>query len=165
MGRGEYEATLPGEAVTGHFGLAVRDYSHSTAPNRRYPDLITQRLIKAALAGRSVPFPPGRLDELARRCTQKEDDAQKVERLARKAAAACWLSDRIGQEFDGLVTGASEKGTWVRLFDPPVEGRVEQGAHGLDVGDKVRVKLIHTDPERGFIDFARIGHVVVGRRV
>jgi len=162
LGRGEYEASFPGQEVTGHFGLAVTDYTHSTAPNRRYPDLITQRLVKAALAGQEVPYGREPLESLAARCTQKEDDAERVERLVRKAAAACLLSDRIGDEFDGIVTGAAPKGTWARIFDPPVEGRVEQGATGLDVGDRVRVKLIHTDPERGFIDFACIRHEATG---
>jgi exoribonuclease-2 len=157
LGRGEYAASFPDQEVTGHFGLAVSEYTHSTAPNRRYPDLITQRLLKAALAGHEPPYGPEALTALAAHCTQKEDDAQKVERLVQKAAAACLLGDRIGQEFDGLVTGASPQGTWVRVFDPPVEGRVEQGQEGLDVGDRVRVKLLRTDPERGFIDFARIG--------
>jgi exoribonuclease-2 len=158
LGRGVYEASFPGQEVTGHFGLAVSDYTHSTAPNRRYPDLITQRLVKAALAGQGVPYDRQPLESLAAHCTQKEDDAQKVERLLRKAAAACLLRDRVGQEFEGIVTGASDKGTWARIFDPPVEGRIEQGAAGLDVGDRVRVKLIRTDPERAFIDFACIRH-------
>jgi VacB/RNase II family 3'-5' exoribonuclease len=162
LGRGEYEASFPGQDVTGHFGLAVSDYTHSTAPNRRYPDLVTQRLVRAALAGQEVPYGREALETLAAHCTQRENDAQKVERLMRKATAACLLSGRIGHEFDGIVTGASPKGTWVRIFDPPVEGRVEQGAAGLDVGDRVRVKLIHTDPERGFIDFGRIRHEAVG---
>jgi len=156
LGRGEYEASFPGDRVTGHFGLAVSEYTHSTAPNRRYPDLITQRLLKAALAGARPPLTRGELDALAAESTLKEDGAQKIERLMRKAAAACLLAGRIGQEFDGLVTGASDKGTWARILDPPVEGRIERGATGLDVGDRVRVKLIHTDPERGFIDFARV---------
>jgi VacB/RNase II family 3'-5' exoribonuclease len=164
LGRGEYVASFPGADVTGHFGLAVSDYTHSTAPNRRYPDLITQRLLKAALAGQPAPYGREQLVTLASHCTRKEDDAQKVERLLRKAAAACLLDGQIGREFDGIVTGASPKGTWARIFDPPVEGRIEQGASGLDVGDRVRVKLIHTDPERGFIDFARAGHTAVGRR-
>ncbi len=164
LGRGEYVASFPGEDVTGHFGLAVGEYTHSTAPNRRYPDLITQRLLKAALAKEETPYDGEELVALARHCTQKENDAQKVERLLRKAAAACLLSDRIGQEFDGIVTGASPKGTWARIFEPPVEGRVEHGAEGLDVGDRVRVRLIHADPTRGFIDFARVGHTGVGRR-
>jgi exoribonuclease-2 len=163
LGRGEYEASFPGEAVTGHFGLAVSDYTHSTAPNRRYPDLVTQRLVRAALAKESAPYDRATLTALAAHCTQKEDAAQKVERLLRKAAAACLLSGRIGEEFDGIVTGASAKGTWARVFDPPVEGRIERNAEGLDVGDRVRVKLLHTDPERGFIDFARVGHQAAGR--
>ncbi len=159
LGRGEYVASFPGDEVSGHFGLAVSDYTHSTAPNRRYPDLITQRMIKAALTSAKVPYTRDRLEELATHCTVMEDSAQRVERLVRKATAACLLSSRVGQEFEGIVTGASSKGTWVRIFDPPTEGRVEQGEAGLDVGDRVRVKLIHTDPERGFIDFARSGGV------
>ena len=158
LGSGEYVASFPDEPLTGHFGLAVSQYTHSTAPNRRYPDLITQRMLKASLADAEVPYGRKELEALAANCTQKEDAAQKVERLVRKAAAACLLDGRIGQEFDGIVTGASPKGTWVRIFDPPVEGRIEQGAAGLDVGDQVRVKLIHTDAERGFIDFARTAH-------
>ncbi len=163
LGRGEYVASMPGQEVTGHFGLAVSDYTHSTAPNRRYPDLLTQRLLKAALAGKPVPYANDRLEALAVHCTKREDDVQKVERLLRKAAAACLLEGQIGREFDGIVTGASPKGTWVRIFDPPVEGRVERGAQGLDVGDRVKVKLIHTDPERGFIDFECTGHIGIGR--
>ncbi len=158
MGRGEYEASFPGQEVDGHFGLAVSNYTHSTAPNRRYPDLITQRLVRAALAGEDVPYGREPLKSLAAHCTRKEDDAEKVERLLRKAAAACLLSNRIGDEFEGIVTGASPKGTWARVFDPPVEGRIERGMAGLDVGDRVRVKLLDTDCERGFIDFACIRH-------
>jgi exoribonuclease-2 len=157
LGRGEYLATFPGQGVVGHFGLAVSEYTHSTAPNRRYPDLITQRLVRAALVGATIPYPHEDLAALATQCTLMEDGAQKVERLVRKAAAACILSRRIGQEFKGIVTGASAKGTWVRIFDPPVEGRVERGQEGLDVGDRVRVRLVHTNPERGFIDFHRVG--------
>jgi VacB/RNase II family 3'-5' exoribonuclease len=157
LGRGEYAVSFPGQVVDGHFGLAVREYAHSTAPNRRYPDLITQRLLKAALADADPPYAREELDTLAEHCTTQEDHAQKVERLVRKAAAACYLADRVGVEFDSLVTGASPKGTWVRVLDPPVEGRVVQGEHGLDVGDRVRVRLVHVDPERGFIDFARSG--------
>lgn len=154
LGRGEYVASFPGGDVSGHFGLAVSDYTHSTAPNRRYPDLITQRLLKAALAGNPVPYDREELESLAAHCTRKEDDVQKVERLLRKAAAACLLDGQIGRWFDGIVTGASPKGTWARIFDPPVEGRITRGMQGLDVGDRVRVRLTHTDPERGFIDFA-----------
>lgn len=157
MGAGEYVVERPGKEAPGHFGLAVRDYTHSTAPNRRYPDLLTQRLLKAALAGSAPPYAAAELDDLARHCTEKENDANKVERHLRKSAAALLLSSRIGDRFDGVVTGASEKGTWVRLFSPPVEGRVERGAAGLDVGDRVKVTLLSTDVERGFIDFARAG--------
>ena len=163
MGRGEYAVSFPGQPVTGHFGLAVTQYTHSTAPNRRYPDLITQRLVKAALAGTALPYKPDELSELATHCTEQEDAVQKVERLLRKSAAACYLADRVGAQFDGLVTGASPKGTWVRVFDPPVEGRVVEGSNGLDVGDRVRVKLVHVDPERGFIDFVRLAHMPAGR--
>jgi VacB/RNase II family 3'-5' exoribonuclease len=157
MGSGEYVVDLPGDTSPGHFGLAVKDYTHSTAPNRRFPDLITQRLLKAAMAERPVPYSNDELTRLAQHCTQKEDDANKVERLVRKSAAALLLESSIGQRFDGIVTGASEKGTWVRLFHPPVEGKVLRGVEGLDVGDRVRVELIGTDVERGFIDFARAG--------
>ncbi len=155
MGAGEYVIEEPGEKAVGHFGLAVKDYSHSTAPNRRYPDLVTQRLLKAALAGVQSPYSVDELDALAIQCTDREDDANKVERLVGKAAAALLLENRIGDYFDGIVTGASVKGTWVRIFNPPVEGKLEQGWDGLDVGDRVHVKLIGTEPERGFIDFAR----------
>jgi exoribonuclease-2 len=156
LGSGEYEATLPGEPVDGHFGLAATHYAHSTAPNRRYPDLITQRLVKAALGGAPCPYSGERLAKLAAHCTHQEDQAQKVERRVRKSAAACFLVERIGDEFDGFVTGASPKGTWVRALDPPVEGRAVEGAGDLDVGDAVRVRLVDADPERGFIDFAVI---------
>lgn len=155
IGRGEYDLDLPGGEPPGHFALAVRDYTHSTAPNRRFPDLITQRLLKAAMAGAPVPYTVKELADLAKRCTEREDDATKVERRMRKTAAALLLSGRIGESFDSVVTGASDKGTWVRLFRPPTEGRVVSGYQGLDVGDRVRVKLVHTDIERGFIDFVR----------
>ncbi|HMK91636.1 MAG TPA: RNB domain-containing ribonuclease [Thermoleophilia bacterium] len=154
LGRGEYAVSLPGQETEGHFGLAVREYAHSTAPNRRFPDIVTQRLVKAALASSAPPYSHERLFELADHCTTQEDNAQKVERRVRKSAAACYLADRLGEEFEGVVTGASAKGTWARTFDPPVEGRVVQGEDALDVGDKVRVRLIEADPERGFIDFA-----------
>ncbi len=155
LGPGEYVAELPGREAPGHFGLAVRDYGHATAPNRRYPDLATQRLVKAALADCPSRYAPEELTELATHCTRREDDAAKVERLVSKAAAALLLEGRRGDRFDGLVTGASPKGTWVRIFAPPVEGRVVEGEHGLDVGDRVRVRLVRTDVEAGFIDFAR----------
>jgi ribonuclease R len=155
LGSGEYEAEAPGATPPGHFGLAVKDYGHSTAPNRRYTDLITQRLLKAALEGRTPPYSLDKLNELAQRCTQKEDAAAKVERQVNKAAAALFLQDRIGEESDALVTGAGPKGTWVRVLDPPVEGMLVQGAHGADVGDRLRVRLVSVDVERGYIDFAR----------
>ncbi|MEO8503451.1 MAG: RNB domain-containing ribonuclease [Acidobacteriota bacterium] len=158
MGSGEYAVDLPGGSPTGHFGLAVKDYTHSTAPNRRYPDVITQRLLKSVLMKAPSPYSVGDLQSLAAHCTEQEDDAAKIERQVRKSAAALLLEDRVGQRFDGFVTGASEKGTWVRLVRPPVEGRLEQGWQGLDVGDRVSVKLISTDVERGFVDFARVGH-------
>ena len=157
MGSGEYAVDAPGGAPSGHFGLAVRDYTHSTAPNRRYPDVITQRMLKAALVGAPPPYSLAELEELARHCTEQEDDAARIERQVRKSAAALLLEGRIGQRFQGLVTGASEKGTWVRLLTPPVEGRVERGWEGLDVGDRVEVKLISTNVDCGFIDFARVG--------
>jgi len=155
MGAGEYVVELPGQEPIGHFGLAVRDYTHSTAPNRRFPDLIAHRLVKAALAGAKPPYDAGELGSLADHCTQAEDAANKVERQVRKSAAAYVLKNRIGEKFDGIVTGASEKGTWVRVFHPPVEGKVVHGAAGLDIGHRTRVKLIDVNVERGFIDFAR----------
>jgi exoribonuclease-2 len=155
MGAGEYVLEVPGQTPIGHFGLAVRDYTHSTAPNRRYPDVITQRILKAALDERPDPYGNGELASLARHCTDQEDAADKVERLVRKAAAALLLQSRIGERFDGVVTGASDKGTWARVFAPPVEGKVVRGEEGLKVGDKVRVELLSTDVEHGFIDFAR----------
>jgi VacB/RNase II family 3'-5' exoribonuclease len=155
IGRGEYALDLPGGKAPGHFALAVKDYTHSTAPNRRFPDLITQRLLKAALAGAPLPYTIPELTELAKHCTDQEDAATKVERQVNKSAAALLLSGKIGQQFDVIVTGAADKGTWVRLLQPPTEGRLMQGTQGLKVGDHIRVKLIHTDVQRGFIDFAR----------
>ncbi|MFA6243872.1 MAG: RNB domain-containing ribonuclease, partial [Candidatus Hydrogenedentales bacterium] len=153
---GEYAAQLSGQQGDGHFGLAVKGYSHSTAPNRRFPDLITQRLIKAALAGQPTPYGIEELNELARHCTLQENNATKVERQVEKSAAALLLESRIGERFDAIVTGASEKGTWVRIFTPAVEGKVVRGVEGLDVGDRVRVELTHTDVDRGFIDFVLV---------
>ena len=157
IGRGEYVLDQSKDGAPEHFGLAVRGYTHSTAPNRRFPDLVTQRLVKAALAGTATPYKPEELKYLAGHCTEKEDDAEKVERRLRKSAAALLLESRIGQRFDAIVTGASESGTWVRLLEPQVEGRVVTGTSGLDVGDRVRVELISTDVERGYIDFVRVG--------
>jgi VacB/RNase II family 3'-5' exoribonuclease len=157
IGRGEYVLDQSKDGSPEHFGLAVKGYTHSTAPNRRFPDLITQRLIKAALAGEPTPYRPEELKYLADHCTEKEDDAEKVERQLRKSAAALLLESRIGQRFDAIVTGASDRGTWVRLLEPPVEGKVVTGERGLDVGDSVRVELVSTDVERGYIDFVRVG--------
>ena len=157
FGAGEYIAELPGGHVQGHFGLAVKDYAHSTAPNRRYPDLLTQRLLKAALEGMPVPYTKDELDVLAAHCTRTEDAANKVERQVGKSAAALLLESRIGERFDSIVTGASEKGTWVRLLSVPVEGKVMQGVEGLDVGEQVQVQLIAVDVEKGYIDFRKDG--------
>jgi VacB/RNase II family 3'-5' exoribonuclease len=156
LGSGEYALEVPGQPAEGHFGLAVKDYGHSTAPNRRFPDLIAQRLLKAALAGRPSPYSSEELTTLARHCTEQEDNAQKVERQVRKSAAALLLASRIGQRFDAIVTGASDKGTWVRISGPSAEGRVVRGFEGLDVGERVRVQLVDTDVARGFIDFAAV---------
>jgi exoribonuclease-2 len=155
LGAGEYAVELPNQPAAGHFGLAVNEYTHSTAPNRRFPDLITQRLLKAALNAEPAPYTDGELSELAAHCTVQEKNATKVERQVRKAAAALLLIDRIGQQFNGIVTGASDKGTWVRISEPIAEGKVVEDSAGLDVGDRVRVELVHVDPERGFIDFAK----------
>jgi exoribonuclease-2 len=157
MGPGEYIAEAPGKtAPIGHFGLAVKDYTHSTAPNRRYPDLITQRMLKAAMSRDHMPYNLSDLEGLARHCTEQEDAAKKVERQVGKSAAAMLIESRIGERFDAIVTGAAPKGTWVRLFHPPVEGRLMHGFEGIDVGHRIRVQLIHTDVDRGFIDFKRV---------
>ncbi|HEY3275212.1 MAG TPA: RNB domain-containing ribonuclease [Syntrophorhabdaceae bacterium] len=157
LGPGEYIAELPGDThAPGHFGLAVRDYTHSTAPNRRYPDLITQRMLKSALNRESPPYAMADLETLARHCTEAEDDAKKVERQVEKSAAALLLESRIGDRFNAIVTGAAPKGTWVRLLEFPVEGRLMHGFEGVDVGHRISVQLIHTDVDRGFIDFRRI---------
>lgn len=153
LGPGEYVIEMPGEKPIGHFGLAVKDYAHSTAPNRRYPDVITQRLIKAAIAGKPCPYTKGELEILAKHCTEMEDAAKKVERQVEKSAAALLLEGRLGNEFDAIVTGVNEKGTWVRLIDPPVEGKLLSSPAGLDVGNQLKVWLEHTDVKRGFIDF------------
>ena len=157
MGAGEYVLDLPGQPPPGHFGLAVRDYAHSTAPNRRYPDLVLQRLLKAAVSGAEGPYGKAELGWLAHHCTKQEDAADKVERQVRKSASALLICDRVGDYFEGIVTGASPKGTWARVFKPPVEGKVVHNWEGLDVGDRVRLKLIDVDIRRGFIDFVRTG--------
>ena len=156
LGAGEYVVELPGDSATGHFGLAVRDYSHSTAPNRRYPDLITQRLLKAALAGGVSPYAQAELEALARHCTAAEDAAKKVERQVEKSAAALLFESKIGEQFQAIVTGASDKGTWVRVLQPPIEGKLVTGFEGLDVGHSLRVQLVRTEVERGYIDFKRV---------
>jgi exoribonuclease-2 len=154
LGRGEYALEKPGRPAEGHFGLAVKDYTHSTAPNRRFPDVITQRLLKAALQGVASPYSDADLSSLALHCTAQEDNATKVERLVRKSAAALLLESRVGERFDGIVTGASSKGTWVRIIEPPAEGKVIRGFEHFDVGDRVQVELLGVDVEHGFIDFA-----------
>ena len=156
LGAGEYISELPEGDAPGHFGLAAKDYGHSTAPNRRYPDLLTQRLLKAALESRPIPYSKDELDVLAAHCSEAEDAANKVERQVGKSAAALLLESRIGEQFDSIVTGASEKGTWVRLLTIPVEGKLISGFDGLDVGERVRVQLIHTNVEQGFIDFKNV---------
>ena len=153
MGPGEYALDLPGGLNEGHFGLAVQDYTHSTAPNRRFADLLTQRLVKAVLAGKPSPYANDELEAVARNCTLREDAARKVERKVRKTAAALLLADKIGAHFQAIVTGVKKEGTYVRVLAPPVEGRLMQGEHGVDVGDRISVKLLSTNPEKGFIDF------------
>jgi len=154
LGSGEYVVDHPGQDPPGHFGLAVKDYAHSTAPNRRFPDLITQRLVKAALAKTAPPYSVDKLEQLAAHCTEQEDAANKVERQVRKSAAALVMQPRIGQTFDAIVTGASPKGTYVRVLGSPIEGMLVRG-NNVDVGDRLRVKLDRVNVERGFIDFSR----------
>jgi VacB/RNase II family 3'-5' exoribonuclease len=156
LGAGEYVLKPHGQPSEGHFGLAVDDYTHATAPNRRFPDVITQRLLKAALSGAAAPYGDEELRALGAHCTEQEGNAAKVERQVRKSAAALLLQSRIGAQFDAMVTGAADKGTWVRIAQPLAEGRLVKGFEGLDVGDTVRVQLLHTDVQRGFIDFARV---------
>jgi exoribonuclease-2 len=154
MGPGEYVLARPGATDQGHFALAANDYTHSTAPNRRFADTVTQRLIKSHLAKQPSPYTDGQLDGIARNCTLKEDAARKVERIMGKRIAAVALASRIGQSFDGVVTGVTPKGTFVRVLNPPAEG-ILMHAEGVDVGDRMRVKLVSTDPRRGYIDFVR----------
>jgi VacB/RNase II family 3'-5' exoribonuclease len=156
MGPGEYVVEKPGETGEGHFGLAVQEYSHSTAPNRRYADLVTQRILKAVLAGGTPAYTDAELEAIAARCTRMEDAARKVERTTRKQAAAQRLTERIGEQFEAIVTGASAKGTFVRTVPPLAEGMVVEGQEGMDVGDRVTVTLVSTDPAKGFIDFAAV---------
>lgn len=156
LGNGEYVVQYPDEEPIGHFSLAVKNYTHSTAPNRRYPDLITQRLIKAAIEGQPRPYQDKELEALAQQCTQKEDDAERVERKMKKVAACVLLSSKINQTFDAIVTGTGPKGTWVRVLQPPVDGKLVTGFEHVDVGDKIKVKLVHVDIEKGFIDFVKV---------
>jgi VacB/RNase II family 3'-5' exoribonuclease len=156
LGAGEYVAETPYEESPSHFGLAVKDYSHSTAPNRRYPDLLTQRLLKAAIDGKPAPYNKDDLDVLAAHCTKAEDAANKVERQVAKSAAALLLESRIGERFDAIVTGASTKGTWVRLLNVPVEGKLVDGFEGVDVGNQLRVQLVDVNVQQGFIDFKNL---------
>ncbi|MGH7626365.1 MAG: RNB domain-containing ribonuclease [Gemmatimonadaceae bacterium] len=153
LGPGSYTLERPGDTSAGHFGLAVQDYTHSTAPNRRYADLVTQRIVKAALASSAPPYTDDQLTDLAQHCTTKEDDARHVERLVRKQIAAVLLADRIGDTFDGIITGVTPKGTFARLLRPPAEGIVDGVDHRVDVGDRVRLRLVHTDPRKGYVDF------------
>jgi ribonuclease R len=157
LGPGEYTMQKPGAAGEGHFGLAVHDYTHSTAPNRRYADLVTQRLVKAALRRAAPPYTQTELEAIAAHCTEREDAARKVERKMRKVAAAVLMQERIGEVFDAIVTGVTPKGTFARVLRPPVDGLVVRGEQGLRVGDKIRVRLLSADPQRGFIDFGRVG--------
>ncbi len=154
MGPGEYVLVKPNEPSPGHFGLAVQDYTHSTAPNRRFPDMVTQRLLKAWLSKQPTPYSEDQLNAIAQRCTEREDAARKVERDMQKRIAAVVLHPHIGQSYQAIVTGVNQYGTFVRALDPHVEGMLVHGGKGLDVGDKVTVKLVSTDPERGFIDFS-----------
>lgn len=156
MGPGAYALDLPGKDPGGHFGLAAHDYTHATAPNRRYADLITQRLVKAALDDVAAPYTDSELGALAQHCTEREDAARKVERTMRKIGAALILADHIGEKYDAIVTGRSDKGTYVRLLHPPAEGRVVRGEQGMDVGDRVKVKLVATDATKGWIDFEAV---------
>ena len=156
LGPGEYVAEVPDGSSPGHFGLAVNEYSHSTAPNRRFPDLITQRLLKAAIYQQKTPYAGAELSSLATHCTEMEDVVKKVERQLNKSAAALLLQSHIGEQFKAITTGAAAKGTWVRLLDFPIEGKLVHGFDGVDVGDRLRVQLISVDVEKGFIDFKRV---------
>lgn len=156
MGPGEYVLARSGEEAPGHFALAAHDYTHSTAPNRRFADTVTQRLIKSVLGKLPSPYSDSQLDGIAKNCTQKEDAARKVERVMSKRIAAVALRNRVGETFSAVVTGAGPKGVFVRVLGPPVEGMLVQGQQGADVGDRMQVKLVGTDPRRGFIDFAKV---------
>ena len=156
LGSGEYVVDVPGAVPPGHFGLAVKDYTHSTAPNRRYPDLVTQRLLKSALAGSPIPYTTKQLEQIAQHCTLKENDVKKVERQVEKSANAILMQSRIGEIFDAIVSGASPKGTWIRLYNPHVEGKLISGFKGLKVGQRLKARLTHLNVESGFIDFEKV---------
>jgi exoribonuclease R len=156
LGPGDYVVHVPGQHGEGHFGLAVHRYTHSTAPNRRYVDLITQRLLKACIAQRASGYSVEELGSIAEHCNERESAARKVERKMRKVAAALFMGDRVGEKFEAIVTGVTAKGTFARIVKPPADGKVVKGDEGLKVGQKVRVKLLSTDPENGFIDFAAL---------
>jgi exoribonuclease-2 len=156
LGPGEYVVVRSGQPHEGHFGLAVHDYTHSTAPNRRFPDLVTQRLLKAIIDGRECPYSEEELSAIAQRCTEMANTSNKVERFMRKAIAAQFLSTRIGEVFKAMVTGVKEDGVYVRISKPSAEGRLVKGHEHVDVGDKIKVRLLSTDPSRGYIDFQRI---------
>jgi len=156
LGPGDYVVQVPGQESPGHFGLAVHRYTHSTAPNRRYPDLIIQRLLKSSTADGGATYSPEELQRIAEHCNERESAARKVERKMRKVAAALLMRKHLGEDFDAIVTGVSEKGTFARIVRPPVDGMIVKREHGLKVGQHARVKLLSVDPERGFIDFAAL---------
>jgi exoribonuclease-2 len=156
MGPGQYMLMRPDDDPTGHFGLAARDYTHSTAPNRRFPDLVTQRVLHAMMTNAAAPYSDEDLNAIAMHCNEADKALRKIERDMQKRVAAVAMGHRIGEVFPGVVTGSSDKGVYVRVLRPPFEGRVIQNEDGLDVGDKVSVKLLHTDPARAFIDFAKV---------
>jgi len=156
MGPGEYVLERPGDHAQRHFGLAVQDYSHSTAPNRRFADLVTQRIVKALLQHQPAPYSDNDLDTIARDCTAKEDAARKVEREMSKRIAAVAMSRRIGESLDAIVTGITPRGTFVRVTHPRVDGLLLHGHKDVDVGDRLRVRLASTDVQRGYIDFAQV---------
>jgi len=156
LGSGEYVVDIPGAIPPGHFGLAVKDYTHSTAPNRRYPDLVTQRLLKSAIAGNSIPYSTEQMEQIAQHCTIKEDDVKKVERQVEKSANAILMKSRVGETFEAIVSGALPKGAWIRLFHPHVEGKLVNGFEGLKVGHKLKARLTYINVELGYIDFERV---------
>ncbi|MGA7416148.1 MAG: RNB domain-containing ribonuclease [Bryobacteraceae bacterium] len=155
MGPGEYVLSRPGDQDQGHFALAAQDYTHSTAPNRRFADLVTQRLVKSVLAKQQPPYSDPQLGSIARNCTLKEDAARKVERVMNKRIAAVALQPRVSETFAAVVTGVTPKGVFVRISNPPAEGLLARGQQGVDVGDQLNVKLLSTDPRRGYLDFGR----------